>query len=628
MLDSFLRILAWCGRFLVLAIGVAALVAALFGLAQLLGDKPEIPAQAGRSWIIAVSLVVAIMLLWGLWSMVRRVLLAPFGAQSVFGASPAARLLGLGVASLMFPRAVAALVVAPLGLLIDLFRGLPDRVASIVNRQFSIGATDSVLPADATLLRLVDLLQMVGGEIARSISNMLSQLPLSEIVLALALWALAGQLLSSTAGGQGTQADGAQRNSGTLRLVAYLRRLSTGQQYALGLGAVFLIGGFLSTASIVAIPWLQDERVPATLSAENLKKALDASLAKAEDIERMVPPDLIKRASPLTALQAVLDAPKPAAAQPASGAERPAERSVDASGAMPASMLLIVQETLKPSLKVAAAERDRALARAASLGKAMLAQQERTAQAGLRAFEAELGLPMSSQERLYFFKDIQRTVVDTLAAQLRNLNECKNSLDSLDARGEMISHDLAGSLNRTTDLRDTRVWDGLSELSRLASGYARSCSEPTMISTEFTAPDPGAGWGPFGAIANWLLRTKSMALTLITGMLGFGLLGAAISTFVRTDIKAPERPALEEVGRVVVRGLSAAVVVFLAVKGGLAVFTTGESAPNAYVLFFTCMVGAVFSEDVWRWAHNKLGGITPGDTSGKAAAAPKKDTAS
>jgi len=47
-------------------------------------------------------------------------------------------------------------------------------------------------------------------------------------------------------------------------------------------------------------------------------------------------------------------------------------------------------------------------------------------------------------------------------------------------------------------------------------------------------------------------------------------------------------------------------VVFLAVKGGLAIFASGEGELNAYVLFFTCLVGAVFSEDVWGCARDKL----------------------
>jgi hypothetical protein len=88
-------------------------------------------------------------------------------------------------------------------------------------------------------------------------------------------------------------------------------------------------------------------------------------------------------------------------------------------------------------------------------------------------------------------------------------------------------------------------------------------------------------------------------------MLGFGLLGSAIATFVRGGERGQVSLAAE-VTSVLVRGLSAAVVVFLAVKGGLAIFSASENEPNAYVVFLTCLVGAVFSEDVWNWAHSKF----------------------
>ncbi|MCG2589126.1 hypothetical protein [Rhodohalobacter sulfatireducens] len=100
-------------------------------------------------------------------------------------------------------------------------------------------------------------------------------------------------------------------------------------------------------------------------------------------------------------------------------------------------------------------------------------------------------------------------------------------------------------------------------------------------------------------------------------MLGFGLLGAAISSFVREQVtrkdKDQNEPLVKDLVGVLVRGLSAAVVIFLAVVGGLAIFTEGAQQPNAYVLFFTCLVGAVFSDDVWIWARKKLGDNLTGD---------------
>lgn len=120
-------------------------------------------------------------------------------------------------------------------------------------------------------------------------------------------------------------------------------------------------------------------------------------------------------------------------------------------------------------------------------------------------------------------------------------------------------------------------------------------------------PQPGSQWGIFGLVAGWLLKTKSLSLILITGMLGFGLFGSVISSFVRDQqFRKPGEPLVKDLADAVVRGLSAAVVVFLAVEGGLAVITSGESQPNAYVLFFICLVGAVFSERVWWWARERL----------------------
>jgi hypothetical protein len=129
-------------------------------------------------------------------------------------------------------------------------------------------------------------------------------------------------------------------------------------------------------------------------------------------------------------------------------------------------------------------------------------------------------------------------------------------------------------------------------------------------------PKPGSQWGIFGLIAGWLLKTRALSLVLITGMLGFGLFGAAISSVVREQVtRAPGEPLVKDLASVVVRGLSAAVVVFLAVEGGVAIFTTNTPEPNPYVLFFTCLVGAVFSERVWDWARERLNQNLAGNAS-------------
>ncbi len=125
-----------------------------------------------------------------------------------------------------------------------------------------------------------------------------------------------------------------------------------------------------------------------------------------------------------------------------------------------------------------------------------------------------------------------------------------------------------------------------------------------------SVPTPGDELGIFKSIAQWLIKPNSMALVLIVGMLGFGLFGAVISTFVRetsnTEEYNKDAVIIKDIPGVIIRGVSAAIVIFLGVKGGLAVFSTGEGEPNPYALFFTCLVGAVYSERIWEWAKEKL----------------------
>jgi len=125
-----------------------------------------------------------------------------------------------------------------------------------------------------------------------------------------------------------------------------------------------------------------------------------------------------------------------------------------------------------------------------------------------------------------------------------------------------------------------------------------------------SVPTPGDDLGIFKGLAQWLIKPSSMALVLIVGMLGFGLFGAVISTFVRetsnTEEYKQDAVIIKDIPGVIIRGISAAIVIFLGVKGGLAIFSSGEGEPNPYALFFTCLVGAVYSERIWEWAKEKL----------------------
>jgi len=123
----------------------------------------------------------------------------------------------------------------------------------------------------------------------------------------------------------------------------------------------------------------------------------------------------------------------------------------------------------------------------------------------------------------------------------------------------------------------------------------------------------GSDLGIFSFIASWILKTESSSLALIVGMFGFGLLGSASSTFIREKATrtadASGGPLVSDLTGVIIRGLSAAILVFLAVEGGLAVFgvaTATNPEPNPFVVFFTCLIAAVFSDAIWIRARDWL----------------------
>lgn len=126
-------------------------------------------------------------------------------------------------------------------------------------------------------------------------------------------------------------------------------------------------------------------------------------------------------------------------------------------------------------------------------------------------------------------------------------------------------------------------------------------------------PQIGEKFGVFNSISGWLLKTESLSLALIVGLFGFGLLGSVGSTFIRKRIKTNNNDdndaiVIYDLQGILINGISAAIVVFLAVKGAVVIFTTDGNSDNLnpYMLFFTCLVASVFSEDVWSWAKTKL----------------------
>jgi hypothetical protein len=162
--------------------------------------------------------------------------------------------------------------------------------------------------------------------------------------------------------------------------------------------------------------------------------------------------------------------------------------------------------------------------------------------------------------------------------------------------------------------------------------YGDACSRIKPIDYDYlpARSGPSETLGLFGLASAWLLKTESPELTLIVGLLGFGFFGALAASFIR-EFKATPGNTLPPMGFIVpalIRGIGAAILVFLLAKGGMAILTKGDATPNAYAIFFACFVAAVFSDDIWLWARNRQrrefgGGDDAANGQGGAATGPQ-----
>jgi hypothetical protein len=584
--------LKWIAKAFFALVIVAIVLLPLLAMTELNLSASDllIPAGLSESWVVLVLLMLSLFLVYLVWRILRVLLLRPFGSWGVFGGNVSARLIALGLTALFIPRPVEKLVLLPPTILFRLVESLGRRASGLSG---SVGARpdEALVNVQVPVMRLAVIIPDILAETARILTQAFDGALTAEMVVAIALWILAGNLLSAAGSSSSVSTAGL---SGS-RLSRFIKSMTATQQHGVVLIAVFLLGAYLSIAAIVAIPWLHEEKVSPGLTQESLVKMLNSILPVATPGDSLAQGDTAAREDPLAPLADYL--------KDETKTKRLAPETVTA---------------------LQAVVRDSKTARAGAVLRLQQIPQEisrrvaQMRQAAMSAFELETATLMSNQERGSFMRQIQQTITEDYRRLDGAQAQCAAALSDTDrelrdlSQGAIQLLDLEGvnaqadSISRSSIQQISIVLRLRSKASYNDSTLREACDTLNAQNTVYTAPAAGTGWGPFGAVARWLLQTKSVPLALITGMLGFGLLGSAIATFVRTGPTSSKASLTAEVTSVIVRGLSAAVVVFLAVKGGLAVFSSGDAEPNAYVVFLTCLVGAVFSEDVWAWARAKF----------------------
>ena len=199
--------------------------------------------------------------------------------------------------------------------------------------------------------------------------------------------------------------------------------------------------------------------------------------------------------------------------------------------------------------------------------------------------------------------------------QYENALQDLQSIDELNARLiQSMKNTIRGEADR---LRRTHLLDSVPSLTPVQlKPYYTIAKFNYNGRPVLTAIRDGSDWGIFGMMSGYLIKTGSSELILLIGMFGFGLLGASLSSFEvgddRNNIIESFRttPLINNFGSVLARGFGAALIVYLATKAGLAIFSMGGNPTgdaNSYMLLLTCFVGALYSEKVWARISNGFG---------------------
>ena len=472
--------------------------------------------------------------------------------ESLFGGDHKTRLISLGLVALFFSKLFFSLANAIIFFIGNIFVDVPRSLFTNwqANQSFCTSTSDEGIRLCAGQMGFGFVQAWTSG-----ISDSLNRfgptyISYSQLILMLALWAAVALFLSA--------APSKDKNEGAehkLRLQFALDRLSPTTKQNIVFFFVLVVAGYLSIAAIAAIPGLEEAAVPSeAIGVERLEQQLTEALTQSQS---RIPQEL----------------------QLSDPFEKTEASNVDYLKSRYQQLLNLYPKLLED----------------------IKAQAVNSESSAISAYRASVIDRKGTQETAQHFLNIDAWFRRDLSRMEAQVNECRRRIIAAD------------SFFRTSLLEESQHVDDMyfdsstDQYLNDAVVDAREVCQLTATSEPVPErPDLGSNMGPFSYIASWLLRTESLPLAQIVGLLGFGLLGSAVSSLVRSTNKLKDQPLVEELATVIIRGATAAVVVFLAVKGGLAVFTSGESDPNSYVLLLTCLVAAVFSEDVWQEAHKRL----------------------
>ncbi len=535
----------------------------------------------------AVAAVVLFVVLYALYRLFRWALRLLIGGVELGGLPPFSILVSLTLAATIFSSGAEAVWTFAYRLIRILFSDFPRAVVDIAFGAYACVDTmgrDGVLSSDCLVRTALNLATSIG----RFFNNSFSYLDnVTSILQFFAAWAVLAWIFRDLFGG-------VQNVNGLpMGPRAFYHDMTPEARMRLGLGGVVAIGAYLCLCAIVAV-----------------------SLFKpAEKLQQLDPTRLKDR---LIAARLSND-----------GADNPfSKRFPEDLGVFP--KLADPKITDSSFYQILTTEFAQLTERWHQLRIDIAAEQDRLRELAAADYEIKNLNRVGSREQANHYLALEKWYQTSLTRLFSHLDNCRTAilLVRTSASADIVGRPVAGFDG--SDRNPVNV-----EQSPMGAPVPRSASLPNSPFSVFGSggfsavynarqacqsrppdlpevPDRGDfgyALGIMGYLSGWLLRTESMPLALITGLVGFGLFGALVSTFVRA---ATGHVLQWDIFGVVCRGVSAAIVVFLAAYGGIAVVSQASGDPNPYVVFVTCLVGSVFGEDVWQWARDRF--IPPGAT--------------
>jgi hypothetical protein len=396
---------------------------------------------------------------------------------------------------------------------------------------------------------------------------------------------------------------------------------------------VVAVGAFLAASAIVSLPRLREVDKPSSdVSANALGQSLEALKLSAEQLNRYYTEEL--NTDPLdidTPASASGDAGAAVAAAPASTQTPDASAPYPVNVGSPSSAprQATIRDANEFVLDFHARWKD-LVKGSQQLRDAVVDNEDQATKNAVSSFHLRNIEHQGSREEREQFLAIQTWFTTVVTAGKEQVRICTGELAR--SRPDFQSWALLARLARSAAMANEfdatqveRLHHELIDRTTWLVNKVPSLKSACFIPKWPDAPGPvplGQSLGPMRFIGAWLLNADSLPLALIVGMVGLGLLGSVISTFL--SLPAAMRTseggvAMEKLdfSRMVLRGLSAALIVFLAAQGGLAVLSSGDGVANPYIVLLACFVSAVFSETVWQWTYQWLKTSFPSGKTGQ-----------